>query len=209
MDAVEMLVDDRRMLFEPVNSFSNLENIEGRETIRVIKDPRMIAVDEPTFARAKDVDFKDGVIEVDVLSRLQKTAPEFARGFIGVAFRIDESDSKFECIYIRPTNGRSDDQVRRNRSIQYFSYPEYKFDRFRAESPGKYETYADMGLNEWMRMKIIVNGSSALLYLNGSRQPVFVVHDLKHGSGSSGGIGLWVDIGTEGYFAALSIQHTQ
>jgi len=65
-----------------------------------------------------------------------------------------------------------------------------------------------MGLNEWMRMKIVVVGSSAMLYLNSSEQPVFVVEDLKHGSGPSGGVGLWVDAGTEGYFADLRIEHT-
>ena len=71
-----------------------------------------------------------------------------SRGFIVVAFRIGENNSKIEGIYIRPTNGRTDDQIRRNYSIQYFSFPDYKFDRLRKESPEKQETYADMGLNE-------------------------------------------------------------
>jgi len=62
--------------------------------------------------------------------------------------------TKFECIYIRPTNGRSRDQVRKNHSIQYFSYPDYKFSRLRKEFPEKYESHADMGLNEWIKMKM-------------------------------------------------------
>jgi len=158
----------------------------------------------PHFVKIKDIDFKDGTIEVKVLSRLLRNAPQLARGFIGVAFRINDNNSKFECIYIRPTNGRADDQVRRNHSIQYFAYPDFKFDRLRKESPEKYESYADMGLLEWIKLKIVVNGQEARLYLNNNKQPSLVVNDLKLGN-SSGGIGLFVDVGTEGYFSDLKV----
>jgi len=144
----------------------------------------------------KGIEFKNGTIEVRELSRLLSTAPPTARGFIGIAFRIKEDNSKFECIYIRPTNGRADDQVRRNHSIQYFSYPEYKFDRLRKESPEQFESYADMGLNEWIKMKIVVNGNKAQLFLNANQQPSLIVNDLKLGADLSGGIGLYVDNGT-------------
>ncbi|RZM14007.1 MAG: hypothetical protein EOO88_44375 [Pedobacter sp.] len=179
--------------------------MKGVTTLRVIKDSSVTEVDEPTFARIKDFTLRDGTIEVKVLSRLLPSAPSYARGFIGLAFRIDSSNKKFESIYIRPTNGRSDDQVRRNHSVQYFSYPDYKFDRLRKESPEKYETYADMTLNEWIDLKIVVNGSTALLFLNNSKLPVFVVNDLKLGSGEEGGIGLWVEVGTEGFFKDLKV----
>jgi len=142
-----------------------------------------------------------------VLSRLLEDAPDFARGFIGIAFRIDESNSKFECIYIRPTNGRAEDQLRRNRSTQYFSYPDFKFDRLRSESSGIYESYADMGFNEWITIKIEVKNEKAKLYLYGQENPVLIVNDLKHGANVSGGIGLWVDVGTEGHFTDLSIEN--
>jgi len=88
-------------------------------------------------------------------------APEFARGFLGIAFCIDENNEHFESLYIRPTNGRDENQLRRNRSTQYFSYPDYKFDRFRTESPGEYESYADMGLDECIDLKIKVAGEHA------------------------------------------------
>ncbi len=190
---------------EPVNTFVKIEQFEGKEVVRVTKDPKVQAVDEPTFAKLIGSTFKNGIIEVTVLSKLLENAPEIARGFIGIAFRINESNSKFEGIYIRPTNGRAEDQLRRNRSTQYFSYPDFKFDRLREEVPGKYESYADMGLNEWIKIKIEVKGEKAKLYLNESTQPVLVVNDLKHGADSSGGIGLWVDIGTHGYFTDLRI----
>jgi hypothetical protein len=193
--------------FRPVNTFINAYKVERKETIRVTKDPKVIAVDEATFARLIESDFKNGIIEVRVLSKLLENAPDFARGFIGIAFRIDENNSKFECIYIRPTNGRAEDQLRRNRSTQYFSYPDFKFDRLREEAPGKYESYADMGLNEWIKIKIEVKDEKAKLYINEGEHPVLLVNDLKHGTNASGGIGLWVDVGTEGYFTDLRVEN--
>jgi len=184
--------------------------VMGKEALRVVKDSTIQKVDEPTFVRISGVDFTNGTIEVKVLSRLLKNAPETARGFIGVAFRVNEANSSYESIYIRPTNGRADDQVRRNHSIQYYSYPDYKFDRLRKEAPERYESYADMTLNEWITLKIVVNGSEAKLYLNDAKQPNLLVKDMKHGVGTatsdrSGGIGLWVEVGTEGYFTDVKI----
>lgn len=183
----------------------SFERVIGKEALKVVKDSTIKKVDEPTFVRIKDVTFTNGTIDVKVLSRLLKNAPEMARGFIGVAFRINETNSTYESIYIRPTNGRADDQVRRNHSIQYYAYPDYKFDRLRKEAPERYESYADMAFNEWITMKIVVNGQEAKLYLNDANQPSLIVKDMKHGATQSGGIGLWVEVGTEGYFADLKI----
>lgn len=59
-----------------------------------------------------------------------------------------------------------------------------------------------MGLNEWITMRIAFAGKTARLYLNGQQQPAFIVNDLK-ASTTKGAIGLWVDIGTVGYFRDL------
>lgn len=191
--------------FKPVHSFIENATLDGIKTLRVVKDPKIIAVDEPTYARLLDIEFQDGTIELKVLSRLLPDAPDYARGFIGVAFRINDADDQFESIYIRPTNGRNENQSRRNAATQYFSYPDYKFDRFRAECPGRYESYADMGLDEWISFKIVVEGEHARLYLHDFPQPVLVVNDLKHGADSQGGVALWVEVGTEGFFKDLKI----
>ena len=190
---------------EAVNVSMSVEKLMGKEVVKVIKDAAVTAFDEPTFAKLKGADFKNGTIEVKVLSRLLPNAPEMARGFIGIAFRINDSNSTFEGIYIRPTNGRADNQLRRNRAVQYFSFPDYKFERLRKEAPGEYESYADMGLNEWIQLKIIVTGNKATFFINDNKQPSLVVNDLKHGANSSGAIGLWVDIGTEGFFSDVRI----
>lgn len=190
---------------EAIGVSMSLEKLVGKNVVLVVKDSAVKADDEPTFVKLKGHDFHDGTIEVNVLSKLRADAPAHARGFIGVAFRINDKNSKFECIYIRPANGRANDQVRRNHSIQYFSYPDYKFNKLRKESPEKYESYADIGLNEWIKMKIVVKGVQAKLYLNESTEPSLIVNDLKLGADQSGEIGLFVDIGTEGYFSDLKI----
>jgi hypothetical protein len=185
-------------------AYMSLEKLDGEDVLRIIKDSAVQKVDEPTFVKIKDLDFENGTIEVKVLSRLLKNAPAFARGFIGIAFRIDDKNANYESIYIRPTNGRADDQVRRNHSVQYYSYPAYKFDRLRNEAPETFETYADIGLNEWITMRIEVKGKEAKLYLNNQKSASFIVSEMK-GTTEKGGIGLWVDIGTEGYFKDLKI----
>ena len=194
---------------EPVSVDLSMASIGEKNAMRVTKDPAIQDVDEPTFAKLKDVKFSNGTIEVKVRSRLLKNAPELARGFIGVAFRIDPHNRKFECLYLRPTNGRAALQLRRNRSTQYFSYPDFKFDRLRKEAPGEYESYVDIGLDEWITIRIEVHGRQARLFVNNASQPVLIVNDLKHGPDLTGGIGLWVDVGTEGYFADLKIDHAR
>jgi len=185
--------------------YMSVEKMGNKQVVKVIMDSTVKKSDEPTFVKIKGIDFKHGTIEIKVLSRLLKTAPASSRGFIGVAFHIDSLNSKFEGIYLRPTNGRAEDQLRRNHSIQYFSYPDYDFDRLRKEAGGVYESYADMGLNEWITMRIEIKGKQANLFLNNNKQPSLIVNDLKLGDNVSGAIGLWVDIGTEGYFKDLKV----
>lgn len=214
--AICLLIVSKNLMAQKINLEANnlvanqmsmsFEKLQGKKVVKVIKDSAVIAVDEATFVRIKDVEFKDGIIEIKILSRLRKNASPTDRGFIGIAYRINADNSKFECMYIRPTNGRADDQVRRNHSIQYFSFPEFKFPRLRKEAPEKYESYADMGLNEWIKIKIIIKGKQAKLLLNDNKQPSLVVNDLKLGENNSGALGLFVDVGTEGYFTDLKVQ---
>ena len=193
-------------IMEPVQVNMSVTNINGRKAVRVARDTALQGADIPTFVRLKNTEnFSNGTIEVMVLSRLLPTADVNARGFIGLAFRINKDNSRFESMYIRPTNGRADDQLRRNHSTQYFSYPDYKFDRLRKEAEGKYESYADMGLNEWIKMKIVVQHAQAKLYLNDNPQPVLIVNDLKLGAANSGAIGLFVDSGTDAFFRDIKV----
>lgn len=190
---------------EPVLVNMSITTLDGKKVVRVARDTATKGANLPTFVRLNNTDgFHNGTIEVMLLSRLQ-TEEAYARGFIGLAFRINKDNSRFESIYIRPANARADDQVRRNHSTQYFSYPDYPFDRLRKEAEGKYESYADMGLNEWIKMKIVVKNAQAKLYLNDNPQPVLIVSDLKLGAANNGAIGLWVDGGTDAFFRDIKV----
>ena len=140
---------------------------------------------------------------MDLAGQPAAGAPGDARGFIGIAFRF-QGDGSYEYIYLRPTNGRADDQVRRNHSTQYSSHPDFDFARSRREAPGKYESYVDLQPGIWTKYKIEVEGRQARLYVNGAEQPCLIVNDLKH-EPREGGVALWVGPGTEGYFSNLKI----
>lgn len=162
------------------------------------------ADDDSMLAIVPGIDFKDGTIEIDVAGAPIPEVPN-ARGFIGVAFRVQAHPDSFECFYIRPTNARADDQLRRNRSVQYTSSPSFSWQRLRTESPGVYETYADMEAGAWTHLKIEVAGTKARLFVNGATQPTLIVNDLKLGD-THGGVALWSHTYTDGYFANLRVK---
>lgn len=150
-------------------------------------------------------DFINGVIDVDVVGRLAPGASGGARGFVGLAFDVTEGGSRFKSFYLRPTNGRADDQLRRNHSTQYTSIPEHPWHRLRKEEPGVYESYVDLEADAWTRMRVVVEGTKASLFVNGAEQPCLIINDLKH-SARGGAIALWLGPGTEAYFANLRIE---
>ncbi|MDP6257989.1 MAG: hypothetical protein QGH63_02745 [Rhodospirillales bacterium] len=178
---------------------------EGSEALRLVLTPDAETPDNPTFARIKNLEFHNGVIEIEVAGRPLPDAIPEARGFIGVAFRIKDDLSAFECMYLRPTNGRAEQQLRRNRATQYFSYPDWKFDRLRTEVPGHYEAYVDLVTGAWTKMRIEAEGDKAKLFVHDNEHPTIIVNDLKHGPDLAGGIGLYIDNGTEGFFKNLMV----
>lgn len=195
-------------------SFKNNNKLEGvnatfSETKYMGIDALMVvptdAQTEARFVKIADTDFTNGVIELKLAGKRATSAGRNARGFVGFAFRVKEDNSSFECFYIRPTNGRANDQLRRNHSVQYISYPGFPWHKLRKDTPGKYESYSDLVEGEWTKMKIVVKDDKAQLYLHGNEQPTLLVNDLKLGADAKGAIGLWVGPGTEAYFADLKI----
>ena len=160
--------------------------------------------DAGRFAVVPGSSFQDGTIEVNLSGDTAPDAPPTARGFVGIAFRVTTDRSHFECFYLRPKNGRSDDQLQRNHSVQYISIPGFGWQKLRSDTPGKYESYADLIPGQWTQMKIQVAGSRARLYVNGAEQPALIVNGLKQ-SPVNGAIALWVGPGTIAHFADLKI----
>jgi len=185
----------------PVGVLASVAQHNGREALRLIEADDK---NRGGLALINGVTFRDGTIEVDVAGRRGPYAEPGDRGFIGVAFRVDVPGRRYENLYLRPENGRADDQVRRNHSLQYTSEPDFPWQRMRKEFPEKYESYVDLVPGEWTRMRIEVAGTNARLFVNGATQPNLVVGDLKLGQ-SEGGVAFWIGSGTEGFFANLRI----
>lgn len=160
--------------------------------------------DAGRLAIVRGTSFTDGTIEVDLTGDTAPNAAENLRGFVGVAFRVATDASRFECFYLRPKNGRSPDQLQRNHSAQYISIPGFPWQKLRSEAPGKYESYVDLVPGDWTKVKIIVSGDKAQLYVKGAVEPVLIVNDLKQAR-AAGAIALWIGPGTIAHFANLKI----
>ncbi len=182
---------------------------DGRSAQRVTLDSVSRAgkwgvdfVDQPSFVLLPDL-LTDGVIEVDLCGQLLPDAPDFARGFIGLAYRVQADFSSYESVYLRPANGRGHQPPppRDQRAMQYYAYPDWLFDRLRDEEPARYEAAADVALGQWHRLRLEIAGTRFVAFVDGVR----VLEGEGKLAPQAGRVGLWVDIGTEGYFANLQI----
>ncbi len=149
--------------------------------------------------------FSNGVIEAEVAGAPGPGTFEGARGFVGIAFRLQEDRKTYDAFYLRPTNGRAEDQERRNHATQYISHPDWPWFRLRKESPSKYEAYVDLVPGAWTRIKIEVRGDHARLYVHGNEQPTLIVNDVKSGANAKGAVALWLGPGTIAHFRNLTV----
>ena len=188
--------------------------LENKRGLRVTlseegKKAKAAAANQPasfeTLAVIDGSDFSNGVIEAEIAGAPAPDAPEAARGFVGIAFRVKPDLKTYDAFYLRPTNGRADDQVRRNHSAQYVSHPDWPWPRLRKESPERYESYVDLEAGKWTRIRIEVDGDHARLFVHGQSQPTLVVNDLKTGAQGRGAIALWTHESTVAHFRALRV----
>ena len=149
--------------------------------------------------------FGNGTIEVEVSGQPAPGAQGGARGFVGIAWRLQEDNKTYDCFYLRPTNGRADDQERRNHTVQYISHPEWTWYKFRNETPSRYETYADIVPGQWIKVRITVDGEKARIYVNGAEQPTLLVNDVKSGADATGKVALWLEGSTVAHYRNLKI----
>ncbi len=196
---------------DPVRTKADLATYRGRRAVRIVNDDGLTATGTPAGAQAiaivKTSDFKDGTIEADVVGLPRQGAPPTTRGFVGIAFHVQDHGSLYESIYLRMLNSRADDQLQRNHSTQYVSQPDFTWQRLRKEKPGVYESYVDLEPSAWTRIKIVVAGTKASLYVNGAEQPCLIVNDLKLGE-AHGQVALWTGSNTEAYFSNLTVRQS-
>ena len=159
-----------------------------------------------TLAVVEGLEFGNGVIEAEIAGAPAPDAGEGARGFVGIVFRLQSDMKTYDTFYLRPTNGRADDQERRNHAVQYASSPDWPWFRLRKETPSKYEAYVDLVPGAWTKIKIEVRGDRARLYVHGQEQPTLIVNDVKTGAQAKGAVALSPGPGTIAHFRNLTIQ---
>jgi hypothetical protein len=157
------------------------------------------------LAVVEGLEFDNGVIEAEIAGAPMSEAFAGARGFVGLACRLQNDMRTYDAFYLRPTNGRADDQVRRNHSAQYISHPDWPWSRLRKETPEKYESYVDLVPGEWTKVRIEVRGTQARRFVHDQPQPTVIVTDVKTGATAKGAIALWLDTGTEAHFRNLTV----
>lgn len=180
---------------------------EGGGSLRVTLVPGLAQAemgDKPTYVRIP-AKLKNGVIEVDVMARTLPDAPPHARGFAGLAYHIDPAADRFEGVYLRPTNGAglNPPAPRDKRAVQWFSFPDWPFDRLRETFPSNpYEVGAHIAPDRWIKLRLEIRGHQVVAFVDG-RKAIEVESRVAPVEGS---VGLWVDIGTEAFFKDLRVK---
>ncbi len=178
---------------------------KGRKAIQVIADPNHKSIedggcDNCTFVTLNNTNFRDGIIEIDVAGKPGKNASKFNRGFVGLVFRINDTQTNYEGFYLRPENSKSEE--RKNHSFQYFSAPDYPWHKLREKYPNKYEGYTNVTTGEWQNLKIEIKNNHASFYVNNIK--VLNVDSLFQNT-RTGKIGLFTEPNVDAYFSNLKI----
>jgi hypothetical protein len=179
--------------------------LAGKKSLRLTLAPSAAGQDVEQLALLDGPAFANGVIEAEIAGEPGPGASGGARGFVGIAFRVQPDLKTYDAFYLRPTNGRADDQERRNHATQYISHPDWPWDRLRKETPSRYEAYADLVPAAWTKVRIEVHGDKARLFINGAEQPTLVVNDVKSGPAAKGAVALWLGPGTVAHFRSLTV----
>jgi hypothetical protein len=182
------------------NILAEPASYRGRQAMRLTE----LAMGEGGIAILPDSELDHGTIETRLVGLVRPDAAPDMRGFVGIAFRVQPGGERYECMFVRPANGRADDQLRRNHSTQYMSHPDHPWYRLRQESPGVYESYTDLVPGDWTRLGVEVSGVRGRLHVGGAEQPCLIVNDLRLGE-TSGQVALWIGAGTEAYFGEVDI----
>jgi len=131
------------------------------------------------FALLRDSAFGDGTIEFDI-------AMHGHTSFAGVVFRAASSDD-CELVYLRPFLSRQADAVQYTPVFNgFFGWQLYN---------GKgYTAAAELPLNRWVHVKLVVAGYSAQLFIDRAQEPQLTVTSLKR-PWARGMVGLWGNFG--------------
>jgi hypothetical protein len=141
-------------------------------------------------ATVKDLEMRDGVIDVDV-------ATPAARGFFGPQFRIAGDNA--EWVYLRQHKSGQPD------AMQYTPVLNTGLNWQIYNGPG-FTGAVDIPKNEWFHLRLEITGAQAKLYIKDMDKPALVMDDLKSGV-QKGQIALAVLTGAT-YFSNFEVRET-
>jgi hypothetical protein len=141
----------------------------------------------------KDVELRDGVIDVDV-------ATPAARGFFGIQFRITPDGANSEWVYLRQHKSGAPD------AMQYTPVLNTGLNWQLYNGPG-FTGAVEIPRDVWFHLRLEVTGAQAKLYVGQMETPALVMDDLKSGV-EKGQVALYVLTGAT-YFSNFEIRETK
>ena len=128
-----------------------------------------------SVAYPKELNFKDGVIELDIASTTGKD-------YLGLAFRIKDAHH-YQTLYFRPASSGTIN------AIQYMPEKKAEFNWWDYEAD-KYQAKATLPATTWFHIKAVVKGQTLTVYVDHQPKPAMVYKaldpELKEGS-----VGFW------------------
>jgi hypothetical protein len=140
----------------------------------------------------KDMEMRDGVIDVDV-------ATPASRGFFGIQFRIAKDGANAEWIYLRQHKSGLPDAMQYTPVLNTgLNWQIYNGEGFTGP--------VDIPKDVWFHLRLEVSGAQAKLYVKDMDKPALVMNDLKSGV-ERGQVALAVLTGAT-YFSNFEIRTT-
>jgi hypothetical protein len=176
---------------------NKLVTTPGQQT--QVTDEQKQAISTKGIVWLKDVDFKQGTIEVDLRGK-----DVFLQSFLGIAFHAPDT-ATYDVVYFRPFNFRHADTLRRKWSVQYMSIPDYDYVRLRKEHPLVYENavYPVPNPNDWFHATIVMKDDWITVFVDHSEKASLKVKLLNNRE--KGMIGLWTSPPLSDDFANLTL----
>jgi hypothetical protein len=143
-------------------------------------------------AAVKDLEMRDGVIDVDV-------ATPASRGFFGIQFRITNDGADSEWVYLRQHKSGLPN------AMQYTPVLNTGLNWQIYNGPG-FTGAVDIPKDVWFHLRLEVVGAQAKLYVKDMERPALVMNDLKSGI-QEGQVALSVLTGAT-YFSNFTVRAT-
>lgn len=176
---------------QPVPPDSPRWQLEGQARPTEYKGRKCLYLDGGA-AILKDLEMRDGVIDVDV-------ATPANRGFFGIDFRLADNGANGERIYLRQHKSGAPD------AMQYTPVLNTGANWQIYNGPG-FTAAVDIPKDAWFHMRLEVTGAQAKWYVKDMEKPALVMNDLKSGV-QKGLIALYVLTGAT-YYANFEVRET-